>query len=113
MSPEEAKELKLLNTAALEVLTEDDLEDAIIYTNELLKTAVSPSPNQSFWFPTPNNPGDPTTHTSIQSRILREIQELEEIQKLDPTASPKDREAFLKHFNWNDSQLTLEVSTRH
>ena len=108
MSPEEAKELKPINTASLEVLTEDDSEDAVIYINELLKTAESPSPNQRFWFPTPDNPGDPTTHTPIQSRILSDIQELEEIQKLDATASPKDREAFLKHFNWKVSQLTPE-----
>ena len=108
MSPEDAKELKRLNTAALQVLTEDDSEDAVIYINELLNTADSPSPNQNFWFPTPDNTGDPTTHTPIQSRILREIQELEEIQKLDPTAGPEDREAFLKHFNWKDSQFTPE-----
>ena len=57
MSLEEAKELKPLITAALKVLTEDDSEDAIIYVNELLKTTESPSPNQSIWFPTPDNPG--------------------------------------------------------
>ena len=65
MSPEEAKELKPLITAALKVLTEDDSEDAITYINDLLKTSDSPSPNQSFWFPTPYNPGDPTTQTPI------------------------------------------------
>ena len=108
MSPEEAKELKPLNTATLKVFTEDDSEDAIIYINELLKTPDSPSSNQNFWFPTANNPGDPTTHIPIQSRILREIQELEEIQKLDPTDSLEDRETFLSHFNWSDSQLTPE-----
>ena len=48
MSPEEAKELKPLNTAALKVLTEDDSEDAIIYINELLKTSDKPSNNQNF-----------------------------------------------------------------
>ena len=79
MSPEEAKELKPLNTAALKVFTEDDLEDAIVYINELLKTSDTASNNQNFWFPTPNDPWVHTTHTPIQSRILREIKELEEI----------------------------------
>ena len=79
MSPEEAKELKPLNTAALKVLTEDDSEDAIIHINDLLKTSDKPSNNQNVWFPTPDNPGVPSTHTPIQSRILREIKELEEI----------------------------------
>ena len=106
MSPEEAKELKPLNTAALKVLTEDDSEDAILYINELLKTSDQPSQSQNFWFPTPDNPGDPSTHTPIQSRILREIKELEEIQKLDPNNNAEDREAFLKNFKWDDSQLT-------
>ena len=106
MSPEEAKELKPLNTAALKVLTEDDSEDAILYINELLKTSDQPSQSQNFWFPTPDNPGDPNTHTPIQSRILREIKELEEIQKLDPNNNAEDREAFLKNFKWDDSQLT-------
>ena len=106
MSPEEAKELKPLNTAALKVLTKDDSEDAILYINELLKTSDQPSYNQNFWFHTPDNPGDPNTHTPIQSRILREIKELEEIQKLDPNNNAEDREAFLKNFKWDDSQLT-------
>ena len=66
MSPEEAKELKPLNTAALKVLTEDDSEDAIVYINELLKASDKTSNNQNFWFPTPNDPGDPITHTPIQ-----------------------------------------------
>ena len=108
MSLEEAKELKPLNTATLKVLTWDDSEDAIMYISELLKTSDIPSPNQTFWFLTPDIPGDPTNHTPIQSRILREIQELEEIRKRDPTVSPEDSEAFLKHFKWNDSQLTPE-----
>ena len=98
MSPEQAKELKPLNTAALKVLTEDDSGDAIIYINELLKTSYKPSHNQNLWFPTPDNPGDPNTHTPIQSRILREIKELEEIQKLNPINNTEEREAFLKNF---------------
>ena len=118
MPSEEAKKLKPLNTAALkddsdsstddDRTTEDDSEDAITFINELLKTSDSPSSNQNFWFPTPDHPGDLTTHTPIQIRILREIQELEEIQKLDPTVSLEDRETFLRQFNWNDSQPTPE-----
>ena len=106
MSPEEAKELKPLNTAALKVLTEDDSEDAIIYINELQKTSDKPSNNQSFWFPTPDNPGDPSTHTPIQSRILREIKELEVIQKLNANNNAEEREALLQNFNSDEWQLS-------
>ena len=108
MSPEEAEELKPLNTAALKVLTEDDSEDAIVYINEHLKTSDKASNNQNFWFPTPNDPVDPSTHTPIQSLILREIKELEEIQKLNPTNSDEEREAFLKNFKWDDTQLSAD-----
>ena len=119
MSPEEAKELKPLNTAALKVLTEDDSEDAIfrrrkevflcpVYINELLKTSDKTSNNQNFWFPTPNDPEDPNTHRPIQSRILREKKELEEIQKLNRTNSDEEKEAFLKNFKWDDTQLSAD-----
>ena len=106
MSPEEAKELKPLNTAALEVLTEDDSEDPVIYINELLKTSDKPFNNQNFWFPTPDNPRDPSTHTPIQNRILREIKELEEIQKLNPNNNAEELYEFLQNFKWDDSQLS-------
>ena len=106
LSPEEAKELKPLNTAALKVLAEDDSEDAMVYISELLKTPEKPSHNQNFWFPTPDNPGDPATHTPIQNRILREIKELEEIQKLDPNNSEVERKTFLQNFKWDNSQLS-------
>ena len=88
------------------MLAEDDSEDAMVYINELLKTSEKPSHNQNFWFPTPDHPGDPATHTPIQNRILREIKELEEIQKLDPNNSEEERKTFLQSFKWDDSQLS-------
>ena len=38
-----------------------------------------------FLFPTPENPGNENEHTSIQQRIIKEIRELAEKEKLDPT----------------------------
>ena len=105
LSPQEAKQLHPLNSAALKVLAEDNTEQALEYVNELLKSSEKPQTTQNFWFPTPDNPGDPSTHTPIQSRILREIEELENIQKLDPHNSPEDRATFLANFKWTDSQL--------
>ena len=105
LSPQEAKQLHPLNSAALKVLAEDNTEQALEYVNELLKSSEKPQTTQNFWFPTPDNPGDPSTHTPIQSRILREIEELENIQKLNPHNSPEDRATFLANFKWTDSQL--------
>ena len=108
LSPQEAKQLHPLNSAALKVLAEDNTEQALEYVNELLKSSEKPQTIQNFWFPTPDNPGDSSTHTPIQSRILREIEELESIQKLSPHNSPEDRAAFLANFKWTDSQLSDE-----
>ena len=94
LSPQEAKQLHPLNSAALKVLAEDNTEQALEYVNELLKSSEKPQTTQNFWFPTPDNPGDPSKHTPIQSRILREIEELENIQKLNPHNSPEDRATF-------------------
>ena len=104
-TPNEAENIKLFSAAALKVLTEDDSEQALEYVNELLKTTEKPETSQQFWFPTPDNPGDPSTHTPVQRRILREIEELEEIQKLNPTTSQQDRQEFLENFKWDDTQL--------
>ena len=108
LSPQEAKQLDPLNSAALKVLAEDNTQQALEYVNGLLKLSEKPQTSQNFWFPTPDNPGDPSTHTPIQSRILREIEELENIQKLNPHNSPEYRAAFLANFKWNDSQLSDE-----
>ena len=107
MSPKKAKELKPINTSTLKVLTEDDSEDTIIYINELLKTSEKPNhaPESKLLVPHTRQPRGPNYPYANQKR---EIQELEEIQKLDPTTCPEDRESFLKHINCNDSQLTLE-----
>ena len=60
---------------------------------------------QQFWYPALNNPGDPSTHTPVQRRILKEIEELEENQKLNPTNSLQEKKKFLENFKWEDSQL--------
>ena len=100
-----AKQLHPLISAALKVLAEDNTEQALKYVNERLKSSEKPQTVQNFWFPTPDNPGDPSTHFLIQRRFLREIEELETIQKLIPHNSPKDRATFLANIKWTDSQL--------
>ena len=105
LSPQEAKQLHPLNSAALKVLADDNTEQALEYVNELLKSSEKQQTVQSCWFPTPDNPGDPSTHTPIRSRSLREIEELETIQNVNPHNSPEERATFLANFKWTDSQL--------
>ena len=40
-----------------------------IYLHELLKVPSQNQEHEIYWFPTPEEPGDPTTYTPIQQRI--------------------------------------------
>ena len=46
--------------------------DLITYLTELLRTN-KPDQSNTFWFPTPENPGNTDEHTPIQTRILKEL----------------------------------------
>ena len=57
------------------------------------------------WFPTPEDPGDPQHHTPIQKRILSELINLQELEKLNPQDDTESRRQFLSNFDWTDSLL--------
>ena len=76
------------------------------YLNELLRTNKSEQQDNTFWFPTPENPGKPEEHTPLQARILKELNELKEREKLNPQESTEPRNKFLKRFDWTDTLLT-------
>ena len=50
--------------------------DLIFYLAELLRTNKADQQNNSFWFATPENPGNIEDHTLVQTRILKELREL-------------------------------------
>ena len=54
--------------------------------------------DNTFWFPKPENPGKPEDHTPIQTRILKEWNELKEKEKLNPQESTESRNKFFKRF---------------
>ena len=80
--------------------------DLTAYLNELLRTKKPEQQKNTFWFPTPKNPGKPEDHTPIQTKILKELIELEEKEKLNPQESTESRIKFLKRFDWTDALLT-------
>ena len=55
--------------------------------------------------PTPENPGKTEGHTPIQTRILKELRELQEKEKLNPKDDVEARMKFLKRFDWTDTLL--------
>ena len=78
-------------------------DDAIHYINSLLKTSKDNEVNESYWFPTPQNPSIEKEHTPVQTRILNELRELEQLEKLNPLENTNSRNQFLSNFDWTDS----------
>ena len=106
LTPYEAKNLKPVNPIAIKILAEDDSEQAHAYVNELMKEPTRNHETSQYWFPTPEDPGNESTHTPIQARILRELRDLKQIENLNPLNSPEQRHQFLANFKWDNSQLT-------
>ena len=76
------------------------------HLNELLRTNKPEQQNTTFWFPTPQNPGEPEHQTLIQTRSLKELIELKEKEKFNAQESTESRTKFLKRFDWTDTLLT-------
>ena len=86
VTPEQSLYLKPVDMAILSVIPQGDLE-MTTYLNELLRTNKRKQQKNTFWFPTPENPGRPGDHTPIQTRILKELIELKEKEKFNPQKS--------------------------
>ena len=80
--------------------------DLTTYLNKLLKTNKPEQQSNTFWFPTPENPGKTEDHTPIQTRILKELHELQQKEKLNPKDDIESRTEFLKRFDWTETLLT-------
>ena len=84
-------------------------DDDIHYINSLLKTSKNDQVNETYWFPTPQNPGNEKEHTPNQTRILNELRELEQLEKLNTLENTNSRNQFLSNFDWTDSTLQPEA----
>ena len=105
VTPEQSKHIKPVDMAILSMIPQGD-RDLTAYLNELLRTSKPEQQNNTFWFPTPENIGKLEDHTPIQTRILNELNELKDKEKLTPQESTESRSKFLKRFDWNDTLLT-------
>ena len=84
LTPEQTKHIRPVNPTSVRHLLNNNHDDAIHYINSLLKTSKPDELNETYWFPTPQNPGNEQEHTPIQTRILNELRELEQLEKLNP-----------------------------
>ena len=102
---EQSKHIKPLDMAILSIIPQDD-PDLTAYLNEFLRTSKPEQQDSTFWFPTPENPGKPEDHTPIQTRILNEMNELKDKEKLNPQENTESQNKFLKRFGWTNTLLT-------
>ena len=105
VTPEQSNHIKPVDMAILSMIPQGD-PDLTAYLNELLRANKPEQQDNTFWFPTPENPGNPEDHTPIQTRILKELNELKDKEKLNPQESIESRNDFLKRFDWTDTLLT-------
>ena len=90
VTPEQSRHIKPVDTAILSMIPQGD-PDLTAYLNELLRTNKPEQQDNTFWFPTPEIPGKTEDHTPIQSRILKQLNELKDKEKLDPQESTESR----------------------
>ena len=86
VTPEQSNHIEPADMAILSMNPQDD-PALTAYLNELLRTSKPEQQDKAFWFPTPENPGKPEDHTPIQTRILIELNELKDKEKLNPQES--------------------------
>ena len=109
LTPEQTKHIGPVNPISVRQLLNSNHDDANHYINSLLKTSEDNEVNETYWFPTTQNPGNETEHTPIQTRILNELRELEQLEKLNPFENINSRNQFLSNFHWTESTLQLEA----
>ena len=95
LTPEQRKHIRPVIPTSVRHLLNNNHDDAIHYINSLSKTSKTDEVNETYWFPTPQNPGNGREHTPIQTRILNELRELEQLEKLNPLEDTNSRGQFL------------------
>ena len=84
LTPEQTKNIRPVNPTPVRHLLNSSHDDAIHYKKSLLKTSKTDEVNETYWFATPENAGNKEELTPIQTRILNELRELEQLEKLNP-----------------------------
>ena len=82
VTPQQSKHIKPVDMAILSMIPRGD-PDLTAYLNELLRTNKPEQQDNTFWFPTPENPVKLKDHTPIQTTILKELNELNDKEKLN------------------------------
>ena len=110
LNTERTKQIRPVNPNSVRHLLNNNQDDAFHYIDSLLKTSKTDEVNETYWFPTPQNPAIEREQTPIQTRILNDLSELEQLEKLNPLEDTDSRDQFLSNFDWTDSTLQLDAN---
>ena len=64
LTSEQTKHIRLVNPTSVRHLLNNIHDDAILHINSLLKTSKDNEVNETYWFPTPQNPDNKKTHAN-------------------------------------------------
>ena len=109
ITPKQTRCIQSIDPAPVRHLLDKNLDDALQNVNSFLEALRSDISVQNYWFPLPQNPGNPSVYTPKQKRILTELLALEGFERLDPQANQKSRSQFLSNFVWTNSTLDQQT----
>ena len=109
LTPEQTKHIPPVNPTSVRHFLNNNLDDAIHYINSLLKTLRTNEVNETYWFLTPQNLGNERKDTTIQTRILNDFGQLDQLKQVNTLEDTDSRDQFLSKFDWTDSTLQLET----
>ena len=104
VTPDQSKFIRPVDTAIRSMIPKGD-PGLTTYVGKILRTNKPEEQSNTFCFPKPKNPGRTEDHTPIQTRILKELRELQQKEKLNPKDDIESQMEFLKQFDWTDTLL--------
>ena len=99
LTPKQTKHIRPVTPTSVRHLLNKNHDDAILYITSLLQTSKTNEINETYWFPTPQNPGNESEHSPIHTQILNELRELEQLEQLNPLEDTNSRDQFLSNFD--------------
>ena len=107
LTPEQKKHIQPVDPAMLSFMIQHE-DTTKIYIYELLKVSPQNPDQKSYWYPTPEDPGDPTTYTPIQQRIYNKLLTLKELNNFNAQDDETSRNTLLSNFDWSDETRSPE-----
>ena len=95
LTHKQTKHIRPANPTSVRHLLNNNHDDDNHYIESLSKTSGTNEIDETYWFPTLQNPGNESEHTPIQTRILNELRELEQLEQSNPLEDTNSRDQLL------------------